>query len=87
MIINIPKVKKILDEERVASTSYNPIYSMNIAASSTKCVNQVRDIVRQKVRTDEEYQRMYEKAERKGLNPEDMKFIDQTAYDDTNVRS
>lgn len=87
MIINIAKVKKILDEERVASTSYNSIYSMNIVASSIKCVNQARDIVRQKVRSDEEYQRMYEEAGRKGLSPEDMKFIDQTAHEDTNVPS
>ena len=87
MIINIPKVKKILEEERVASTSYNPIYSMNIAASSTKCVNQVRHIVRQKVRSDEEYKTIKKENNFPFLTIEDMKWIDLNIHEAPNVRS
>lgn len=87
MIINLSKIKKMLEEEGIMPTSNDSKYNINTDASKREYRGQSRRIIRQKVRTDEEYQRMYEETGKKGLNPEDMKFIDQTAHEDPSVPS
>jgi len=87
LIPNVSKIKEILEKEGIMPISTNSKFSNNTVSSKVGNINQSKQIIRQKIRTNKEYQRMYEEEGKKGLCPEDMRLADEETYENPAVPS